>query len=471
MLSVWYNAMYYMAVKSQSSNGDYPNLTTLMSQNLANIIRETWLHAGFQKYLKNTSWLFFGKLVSLGISFITSIYVIRHLGPSNYGLLAFSVSFVGLFSFIASLGIDSVLYRELSKDLSKKDELLGTSLFLKVVASTAAVIIISMSAFAVTDDTLTRFLIIINSFTLFFASFVVVGYFFQAQVMAKYQAIPLILVTIILNALKVLVIYFDKGIIYFSFVLFSEYILYAIINFYFYARSGNSVFDWKVKKDVAVALLRDSWPLMLSSAFVIIYTRIDQVMLKFITNDFNVGIYDAAARISEVWYFIPALIITSVFPAIMNAQKVSVLFFRERMVKLYSLLFYMSIGAAVPVMMFSEFIIKTVYGSEFLPAAGVLSIYVWAGVPVFITMALNTYLLAENRNVVAFTGSVVGVTANIILNLFLIPTHGVYGAACATLVSYSLVPFSALLFADARGQLFLIRDGIMYPLRRMFRKV
>jgi O-antigen/teichoic acid export membrane protein len=441
-----------------------------MAQTFVHQIREKWNNTGFQKYLKNTSWLFFGKIVSLGISFVTSIYVIRHLGPSNYGLLTFSVSFVGLFSFIASLGIDSVLYRELSKDLAKKDELLGTSLFLKLTASVTAMLLIIGSTYVMEIDNLTRFLIIINSFTLFFASFTIVGYFFQAQVKAKYQAIPLILVTLILNALKVLVIFYDKGIIYFSFVFFLEYLLYAIINFIFYARSGNSFFDWTVKKDVAISLLRDSWPLMLSSAFVVVYTRIDQVMLKFITNDFNVGVYDAAAKISEVWYFIPALIISSIFPAIMNSKKVGETFFRKRLVKLYSLLFYMSLLAALPITFFSHFIIETIYGAEFIQAAGVLSIYVWAGVPIFLSMVLSTYLLAENRNIISFTSSFIGMVANIALNLWLIPLYGIYGAAVATLISYTLVPLSAILFKDVRGQLFLMGEGIMYPLRVFFWK-
>jgi O-antigen/teichoic acid export membrane protein len=439
-----------------------------MYQTFSKAIQEKWQHAGFQKYLKNTSWLFLGKIVSLAVSFITSIYVIRHLGPSNYGLLTFSVSFVALFSFIATLGIDSVLYRELAKDLSKKNELIGTALFLKITASILAMLCIFAGMYTLQTDALTKFLIFINSFSLFFSSFVVIGYYFQAKVQAQYQAIPLIVVTVILNILKVLVIFYNKGIIYFALVLALEYILYALFNFYYYTRSGNSIFDFTVKKDVAIALLRDSWPLMLSTAFIIIYTRIDQVMLKFITNDFNVGVYDAAAKISEVWYFIPALIIGSIFPAIINSKKVSEEFFKARMIKLYSLLFYMSLLAAFPITLFSHFIINTIYGAAFISAAGVLSIYVWAGIPVFLTMALNTYLLAENKNIVSFTGSIIGMVVNVALNLWLIPLYGIYGAATATLISYSCVPLSALLFKGSRNQLLLMKDGALYPFRWLF---
>ncbi len=436
-----------------------------MRETLIEEIKKKWLHSGFQKYLRNTSWVFFAKFFSLGISFVTTIYVIRYLGPENYGVLAFSISFVGLFGFIAALGIDAVLYRELVKDLSRKDELLGTSLSLKVGASTLAIVLILISTIFIKNDYLAKILIAINSFSLLFASFTVIGYYFQARIEAKYQSISLILVTVVLNSLKLLVVFFDKGIIYFASVFLVENILYGLISIYFYTKKGNTILNFTFNKNTAISLLRDSWPLMLSSAFILVYTRIDQVMLKFMTTNFNVGVYDAAARISEIWYFIPSLIISSIFPAILNSKKVSIEFFEQRLTKLYSLVFYLAIIVALPISIYSNYIIKILYGNDFMQAAPVLSIYVWAGIPIFLTIAINTYLLAENKNKISFIGSFIGMTTNIILNLWLIPIHGIYGAAFATLISYSFIPLSILIFKDTRRQIILIKNGILYPFK------
>lgn len=435
-----------------------------MFTSLTNEIKKKWHHVGFQKYFKNTSWALFGRIFSLGVSFLTTVYVIRHLGPNNYGLLTFSISFVGLFSFISTLGIDSILYRELSLNLNKKDELLGTSFFLKIIASIFAVLLIFVSTYIIKTDEITRLLILINSITLIFAAFGVSGYFFQAKAQNKYQAISLIAVTLILNLLKILVIFFNKGIIYFAFVFFLENILYATIILFFYARLGNSILNWKIKKEIAFSLLKDSWPLMFSSAMIVVYTRIDQVMLKFITNNFNVGIYDAAVRISEMWYFIPSVIVGSIFPSIVNSRKVNKIFFEKRLIKLYALMFYMAIIVAIPVTVFSRTIIITIYGNDFIQGAGVLSIYVWAGIPVFLSIAINAYLLTENKTKISFVSSAVGMVANILLNLWLIPLYSIYGAAIATLISYSLAPLSILIFKDTRKHLLLVKDGILYPI-------
>ena len=60
---------------------------------------------------------------------------------------------------------------------------------------------------------------------------------------------------------------------------------------------------------------------MLTSAAIMTYMNIDQVMIKEMINSEAVGQYAAAARISGAWNFIPTAIVVSVFPAIINAKK------------------------------------------------------------------------------------------------------------------------------------------------------
>ena len=84
-------------------------------------LKEKWAHAGFQKYFINTGWMFMSKIICMTISFVTTIYIARNLGPENYGQLSYAVSFISIFGFIAALGIDNALYRDLIKNYNKKD--------------------------------------------------------------------------------------------------------------------------------------------------------------------------------------------------------------------------------------------------------------------------------------------------------------------------------------------------------------
>ena len=99
-------------------------------------------HQGFMKYFKNTSWLFFERIFKMGIGFIIIVLLTRYLGPKNFGLLSYSQSLVGIFTAFATLGIDVILVRELTKDKESNDKLIGTALILKFIASIVAIAII-----------------------------------------------------------------------------------------------------------------------------------------------------------------------------------------------------------------------------------------------------------------------------------------------------------------------------------------
>ena len=75
--------------------------------------------------------------------------------------------------------------------------------------------------------------------------------------------------------------------------------------------------------NTATVLLKESWPLILSGLVISVYMKIDQVMIKHLIDDNAVGIYAAAVKVSEIWYFIPVVIASSLFPAIINSRKIN----------------------------------------------------------------------------------------------------------------------------------------------------
>ena len=92
-------------------------------------------HSGFQKYFKNTSWLLGEKMLRLIAGLFIGVWVSRYLGPARFGLFSYVQSFVALFAVIATLGLDSIIVRELVKDESKRDVLLGTAFVLKLIGA------------------------------------------------------------------------------------------------------------------------------------------------------------------------------------------------------------------------------------------------------------------------------------------------------------------------------------------------
>jgi O-antigen/teichoic acid export membrane protein len=85
------------------------------------------------------------------------------------------------------------------------------------------------------------------------------------------------------------------------------------------------------------------------------------------------------------------------------------------------------------------------FGNEFASAAPVLTIYIWAGVSVFLGVASSQYLINENLTMLSFFRTTVGMVLNVVLNFILIPLYGIIGSAIATLISYTISNFSIVL--------------------------
>jgi O-antigen/teichoic acid export membrane protein len=188
--------------------------------------------------------------------------------------------------------------------------------------------------------------------------------------------------------------------------------------------------------------------------------KIDQVMIKNMLDSKELGYYAAAVRLSEAWYFIPVALTNAIYPAIVNAKKVNNKFYFNRMQKLYDILAWMAISIAVPVSIFSKDIINIIFGAEFQSAAPVLTIYIWAGVAVFLGVASSQYLITENFTKLSFFRTLIGMVINVILNLVLIPKYGIIGAAYATLISYSVATFSLIFIKKTSYQIVMMLKSI-----------
>lgn len=398
--------------------------------------------AAFKKYFFNTSWLFFERVVRLIIIFFVGIYIVRYLGPEDFGLLSYAISFVGLFSSIAALGLDNIIVRELVKEPEKKNKLLGTVFSLRLTGAIVSIILIALVLYIIKEDTFNSVLILIIATLTLFQSFNVIDFYFQATVTVKNSVAAQFISLLISSVIKILLIVYSAPLIYFAIVTSAEFFLLSVGFNFIYKLKGNSIFNWKYDSSLAKSLLKDSWPLILSGIAIAVYMKIDQVMIKKMLTTAEVGYYAGAVRICEAWYFIPVAIVTSLFPAIINAKNKSENLYNSRLQKLYDLLAFIAIAIAIPVTLFNETIISILLGGDYLPSASVLTIYIWAGLAVSLGVATNQYLITENYTRFSFYRTFAGMILNVILNFILIPIWGIEGSAVATLISYSIVAFS-----------------------------
>ena len=228
------------------------------------------------------------------------------------------------------------------------------------------------------------------------------------------------------------------------------------------------IFRWHQAKK----LIRDAWPLIFAGLVVSIYMKIDQVMLKEMLDIKAVGIYAAAVKLCEVWYFLPTAVLASLFPAILEARKKGDFIYKERIQKLYDLMIWGALAIALPTTLLADWVIHIFYGTDFQEASSVLKIYIWAGVFVSIGSASSKWLVAENLERYSFYRTSLGAVLNVICNLWLIPLLGIVGAALATIISYFIAAYLSLLFFKKTRNNFWVATNALNPFgvyRRVFR--
>ncbi len=193
------------------------------------------------------------------------------------------------------------------------------------------------------------------------------------------------------------------------------------------------------RSDVARDLLRESWPLLIAGFAILLYMRADIVMLGLLADDETTGIYVAAARFSELWYFLPTAAMAAARPRLARLFADGELeAYRGATQRFMTTSLAVSVGAIVVTLLVGGFLIETVYGSDFSAASVVLRIHIMAAPFVFLGVAASQWFIDRGMTREVMLRSILGAVANIVLNLILIPSYGATGVAIATLVSYAL---------------------------------
>jgi len=416
---------------------------------------------GLIKYFSNTSWLFLERVLRMVSSLFIGVWMARYLGPTNFGLFSYVNAYVALFAVVANLGIDTIVVKRLVKADSNTGPLVGTSFFLKLGASMLMLIICGLTSFLVTDTSDASLLILIAATSMIFQSFSVIDLFFQSKVLSKFVVFSNLFSLFLSILVKVYLLTSGASLLLFVCVVVFESIVTAVSLLYFYVRHGSFISDWQFDLDIAKKLLVDGLPLILSGLVVAIYMKIDQIMIEQMLDITAVGEYAAAARLSEFWYFIPVIISSSLFPAIVNAKNISLDLYYKRLQALFNLLFWLSVIITITVASFSSIIIDFLFGSDYSGAKAILVIHVYSGIFAALGISSAKWFIQEELQNLLFYRALLGAILNVILNLILIKKFGGIGAAYATLAAQASSSYLFNIFNKRTHKLFMMQSAVI----------
>ena len=412
------------------------------------------------KITVNVLWRFGDKIIRMGTNVFVWIWIARYLGTEQFGIWSYAFAYITFFNALAGLGLDNIVTKAIVDEPMRISEILGSAFTLKIAGGGLVCLIAGVSILFVSPgEPVVHLVVLILAVGTVFQAFNAIDSYYVAIVQAKYSIIARNIAFLLVSLLIIVLLLTARLTVFqLAFITIAEALLAGFLLVFFYQKSHTSVKKWSVSLPYCKELLKQSWPLILSGFVVEIFLRIDQIMIGNIMGNSEVGIYSAAVKISEIWYFLPFVVATSVYPNLIETRKQDIKLYYKRYLTLFRLMNMITISCALLITFCSGFIISILYKEAYSPAAPILAIHIWGGVFSFLAMIGDTFYIIEGMQRLFFKRMLCGAILNILLNFYLIPRYGGVGAAIGTLSTQFFVSYFIELFPKKTRILFLLKS-------------
>lgn len=406
------------------------------------------------KYFKNSIWTLIDKLTRIAYIIFIGSWIARYLGPNDYGVYSYAFALLTIFILISRLGLPDLLVRLLTPKDADVKKILTSAFILKFMSS----LMLVCFAFFLHEINMINGFVAILTLILFFQTVNPIEQYLIAKVKFKYVAICKMIQMLIMSGIYSYLILNGQPFKSFIYVYLIEELLLAIL--FIISIRTSTIQKNKFNFSYAFDLLRQGAPLLLSGFFVVILMRTDQIMIHHFLNSKDVGIYAAASRIAEAFYFIPVLFMTALSPSLINAFNTNKKVFQFRYTIFFQILFLTSIFLILILYYSSPWLVRVLYGSEYIESIQIIYIYMWALCPVFINTLNTQWFICYNFTKTILLMTFISCVINILLNGLLIQLIGLKGAAIATVISQVMPWVFLLVITHGRENLKLFFNAL-----------
>ncbi len=401
--------------------------------------------------LKNSGWLLFDKLNRAVLGLLIGAWVARYLGPTQYGEFTLVLTYITMFQVISNLGLDGIVVREIARHANKHEEninkknrqilvngeigkILGTTFALRMVTGLLCwcISVLGMLIFSTSDDA--KLTAIIGG-TLIFQAADTIDLWFQSQSQSKRTVVAKMVGYMCSYGLRALLIVFEASMIWFAAATLVESIISAAALIVMYRRFPCASEWWIDIRNYGTRLLTESWPYAAGGVSIIIYMRIDQVLLNYFSTKDQLGLYTGALPFAGTWHSVAMIIFVSTLPWISNKIPGTVEYMRAQSTILKVFIFF-GVFFSISVYYFSDTMILLFLGEPYKDAGTSLKILALSNIPVFFGYAYNLHIVASKKSKYAIYRTIAGSFSVTVSGILLIPKLGIIGASISTLIGY-----------------------------------
>ncbi|MCL4405395.1 MAG: flippase [Patescibacteria group bacterium] len=392
-----------------------------------------------QTVAKNTVWLSISNFGGRLLKAVIVIYGARVLSTAGYGVFSYAVTLAGFFTLFVDPGINAILVREGSKaSPEERQSLFATTLIMKAVVLALSVVVILTVAplFSILPGAkalipFIALIIVFDSSREFLASFFRAGEKMQWDAASfLIENLGIVVFGFIFLAISATPLSFTK-----SYVLGTA--VGALAAAWLLRRNFTNILAGASVRKM-IDIIKVAWPFAVTSALGILLTNTDILIISWMRNASDVGIYSAAIRIIQVLYIVPTIIQFSTLPLLSRLAKRDPDKFRIAFERITSSIFLVSIPLSVGGIILSNGIMGLIFGPAYAGGGTAFAILMLGLSFDYTACVIANGIFAHNHQKSLIVSSAIGGFGNVLLDLLLIPPLGIVGSSIATLLAQIL---------------------------------
>ena len=379
----------------------------------------------------NTVLLLVARVASRLIALVAVLVIQRRLVADDFGAFSTVVTYTALVSVVADLGFNTLYVREGARRLDQLERFLDNVLSVKLLLGIVALLVLSgvLHWRGFDDLILPGFAVLVTA-----AYSNVLRNTFYANGRLIFEAIDLVLESTVLLVMCVIGLRTGQGVAYFLLAYATSYGVACVWFAACIVATGTARLRWRLERDLLWPWFVTGLPLVATSIIANVYWRADVPILQATKGDAEVGWYSLAYKPFEALLFLPFTVRGVVFPVIGVYFKSSDAALRRSIDSLYRALLAFGWPCTVGLLVLTPNIASLLHFRypEAEPALRILAVGI---VFMFVDNTFVTALNAMDRQGLYASIALLGLVANVGMNVVVIPRYGYLGASWTTVIT------------------------------------
>jgi O-antigen/teichoic acid export membrane protein len=390
------------------------------------------------------------RFVYLLVSFFVFPIVAHAYGPETLGRYSLAQTIVTLVTPFLAAGAEAIVIRDLVRREDNRGPIAGSATLMLALFTVPAVIAPILYAQVVyPDDSVMRDLVWYLAIAFVPGPVYVIDFLWKAELRPKFALVPRMVILSLALVAKAVAAISGLSIIAIGAIAAAEAWISASLVTMVYLAKRRPEERWGLDRAALRAMFIQTFPAMVSMLAGLVFLRITHLMLGWLSDYREVGIYSMAFQLIQIPNVLPGIVLPTCYPRLVALKEEHPVRYTEYLDKLLSFFSFAGWGLVVGILLLGDWGMVRFFGPGFAGSGSVLLLLGIATLLNFSGMVRGQVIFIANRPNLHVINALVGLAVMVPADLALIPRYGALGGAIAVAIaSLAASMLTSFLFAE-----------------------